>query len=71
MLEFFRRTTVQSGRVLAVLVLDASGKSGQVILRYMCVIADRSSDHSSIADDNIKACSLWSDERSNNRTDKY
>jgi len=34
------------------------------------VIAHRSSDHSSIADDGIKACSLWSDERSNNRTEK-
>ena len=54
--KLFTRQYVLSG---CVLVMDATGKLGHVIyIASYCVIARRSSDHMSVADDNIKALNV-------------
>ena len=54
--KVFTRHSVRSERVL---VMDATGKLGHVIyIASYCVIARRSSDHMSVADDNIKALNV-------------
>ena len=54
--KLFTRQYVLSG---CVLVMDATGKLVHVIyIASYCVIAHRSSDHMSVADDNIKVLNV-------------